>query len=444
MSTTKEHKSLEAEKALISALLSDPQAMTEVSSLKPEMFAEKDHQVIFRTIKEMFSNGEPIDLVTVIQRLPDKYFQYVSEISDICLSSIHIKAHAKIIKDHYRKREYVSILNGAIGELDKAGADPQAIKDLVTKSLNTDDDEDNDIISSQDSLSLWVDNIEAKKRGDKEVEIFTTGIDEIDQIAKLKRGKVVVIGGRPGHGKSILAKTIAMNNAMQGKPVLMVSLEMNDQEQNNRAISELTGIHYNKFEDCTLLCEQDMSKIAAEAEKLATAKLFYTKSFNMTVSKIRTSALKLKARAGLDLVIVDYLQLITPEDKNIIREQQIEEISRRLKLLAGELEICVVLLIQLNRECEKRSGIDKMPILSDGRSSGTIEQDADIVIFSMIPAKYGIEKLHEIPLTENMILLRIAKNRQGRTLPFTIAEFNGETVSIRSNPNLYRQGIAGI
>ena len=419
---------LTTEAAFLSSILANPIAIVKCQDIQPEMFYHAKNKKIFMIMMELFKKDIPVDLIEINKRIEDDELKdYLIEISDIVYTDANIEMYQKQVIDYYRRRKNILLLDETMKNLYQNENYDEVMENLIN-SYVTEINSENEIISFDEAMQETIDKIENRDNSN----IIKTGLYDIDDVLKIKPGKLILIGGRPSHGKSILAKEIAINNIKDDKSVLFVTLEMDFAEQVERIFSTESNVDYENIQNKKGLSSEDTERIIETCEKLEGKNLYFTKNFNMSVAKIKAQALKLKAsKAGLDLIIVDYLQLIQPEDKKIIREQQVAEISRSLKLLCNSLNVAIVLLTQLNRKCEERHGADKMPQLADLRESGAIEQDADAVIFTMCPAKYGIEKINDISIDENVILLRIAKNRQGRTKNYMQFYFNGKQVTIK-------------
>jgi replicative DNA helicase len=241
-----------------------------------------------------------------------------------------------------------------------------------------------------------------------------TGIGDFDTYMKgFQAGQMVVIAGRPAQGKSVLATQIALTNALHHRPVLMFNLEMSGEEMVGRIIAGELGINSEIIANRDLHPYQ-LQQIEKRQDILDDIPLYIDERTSHTINSIRSVARKYKRQHGIELILVDYLQLIGEEkDRGENREQLVARMSRSFKILAKELEIPVIILSQLSRESDKRT--NKEPQLSDLRESGAIEQDADVVIFVHRPETHGIETFDDGSSTHGCIVVKVAKRRNGPT-----------------------------
>lgn len=243
---------------------------------------------------------------------------------------------------------------------------------------------------------------------------ISTGIGDFDAYMKgFQPGQMVVIAGRPGQGKSVLGTQIALSNAVQGRPALMFNFEMSGEEIVGRIIAGELGINSESIANRDLYPTQ-IDEMVARRDMLDGLPLFIDTKTSHNINSIRAIARKYRRQHNIGVLVVDYLQLIHEDkDRTENREQVVARMSRSFKVLAKELEIPVVILSQLSRESDKRA--TKEPQLSDLRESGAIEQDADIVMFTHRPETHGIETFEDGTSTAGMMLLKVAKRRNGRT-----------------------------
>ena len=241
-----------------------------------------------------------------------------------------------------------------------------------------------------------------------------SGIADFDLSLKgFQAGQMVVIAGRPGQGKSVLATQIALHNAINGRPVLMFNFEMSGEEIVGRIIAGELGINSERIANREL-SEYQIRQVTERHDLLDGVQLYIDPDTSHTIASIRSLARKYKRQHDIGLLVVDYLQLIGEEkDKGENREQLVARMSRSFKVLAKELEIPVIVLAQLSRESDKRT--TKEPQLSDLRESGAIEQDADVVMFVHRPETYGIETFSDGTSTHGCVMVKVAKRRNGPT-----------------------------
>ncbi len=418
------HYSTDLERAIIGICLLEKEAFGRVYSLiETQCFYHNAHQVIFDTIKNMYVNGLPIDILTVndflqrikgiktINKTETAYF--LTRLTNDVTSSANLEYHSYVVKTMWMEREVITLTSSG----DKLqGNTRDKIKELQDKLYElqqktvTHDWAD----MSQLMVELYQHQTLMKESGGLGL---STGIKEIDiENGGFHPGQMVVIGARPSVGKSALAGSIALHAAKNKQKVGIISLEMSNTEiaarlaaiDTNTDFSVLyRGLYRDEYQT-----QQVYDKIGNHTSQLP---IYVTDKTNVNVVEIRSKADKLKSLHGLDLLIIDYLQLIdVPEMHNRTRENEISKVSRYTKIMAKELNIPVVLLCQLNRESTKRHGDARYPQLSDLRESGSIEQDADVVLFLHRDYMIGIPANEDGSSTEFQADLVVRKWRNGK------------------------------
>lgn len=394
--------------------------------LEKNYFYSTGNQVVFETMAEMFKNGLPIDIFTLIDQIKrvkgmgelegvsTDYF--VSRLQNHVVNDTHLEYHCHIIKTLWMEREIINLTHGGLGKLE--GAVPQQFKAIQDKlqSLQTKAAEHDWVDMTQLMVDLYRHQEEMKLTGGIGIK---TGFKSLDrENGGFQKGQLVVIGARPSVGKSAFMGGMAVEMAKEGKTVGIVSLEMSNTEIAARLASYDTNTDfgvvyrglYKDMEDAHRLYE----KIGASTSTLP---IYVSDKTKVNIPEIRAKAEKLKSLHGLDCLYIDYLQLVNAigGSYNKNRENEIAEMSRGCKIMAKELDIPVVLLCQLNREVTKRKGEDKYPQLSDLRESGAIEQDADVVMFLHSDFMSGLEQDEQGNSTERQADLVIRKWRNGRS-----------------------------
>jgi len=394
--------------------------------LEKNYFYSTGNQVVFETMAEMFKNGLPIDLFTLVDQIkrvkgmgelegvPTAYF--VTRLQNHVVNDTHLEYHCHIIKTLWMEREIINLTHGGLGKLE--GAVPQQVKAIQDKlqSLQTKAAEHDWVDMTQLMVDLYRHQEEMKITGGIGIK---TGFKSLDrENGGFQKGQLVVIGARPSVGKSAFMGGMAVEMAKEGKTVGIVSLEMSNTEIAARLASYDTNTDfgvvyrglYKDMEDAHRLYE----KIGASTSTLP---IYVSDKTKVNIPEIRAKAEKLKSLHGLDCLYIDYLQLVNAigGSYNKNRENEIAEMSRGCKIMAKELNIPVVLLCQLNREVTKRKGEDKYPQLSDLRESGAIEQDADVVMFLHSDFMSGLEQDEHGNSTERQADLVIRKWRNGRS-----------------------------
>lgn len=424
---------VEAEEASLGAALLNEIALTEVTEiLEPEDFYPERHQIIFRAMLDLMCQGKPADLVTVRARLDEAgKLARVGGASAISLlvdsvPDVGNAAHyaALVQKQATRRalalvgRELEHSASSADELLDKTLSELLALSGRTTRDLAR---------PIGEAASRVVEEALDLASGNREAVALETGIRTIDERVVIRPGKVVVVAGGTSSGKTSLAMQIGLHQATIGKRVLVFSLEMAREELAARLLASKTGVPINRITAGGLLSQNQRAELVEASDDLKALPLIVDGSVDLTVSDLRARARHQQVRDGLDLVIVDYLQLLTAMAKGRSREQEVGEISRGVKLLARALNVPVLLLSQLSRRHleEKRA-----PELRDLRESGAIENDADIVLLIHRP---DIEKPHAE--------LLIRKQRQG-PLGKVRLRFDGPTTRFSSMNSLDEYGSA--
>ena len=388
-----------AEQALLGAILSNNLALEKVENfLEPEHFSSKINGLIFKTLKNLISNDQIADLNTLKVFLEnDSDFisnggiSYLLKISENSISIINSKQYGELIYDLFIRRKLIDLGTDLINDSYSNYQEQNSniiIENTESNLYNLTNDGDTQKGPKQfdDILSLTIEYAEKAYKKSDEVVGLKTGLNDFDKkIGGLHKSDLIIVAGRPSMGKTAFATNIASNicnkKSKENKTnVLFFSLEMSSEQLATRILSELSQISSEGIRTGNL-SKTDFEKIVIASEKLKDLSLFIDDSPALTISSIRTRSRRLKRKKGLDLIIIDYLQLISGESKNLNdnRVKEISDITRGLKAIAKELNIPVVALSQLSRKVEERE--EKRPQLADLRESGSIEQDADLVVF---------------------------------------------------------------
>ena len=419
-------QALEIEEAVLGALMLEKDALsTVIDILKPESFYKDSHQEIYKSIQILFNNSEPVDILTVTNQLKsDGKLEfaggayYITQLTSKVNSAANIETHARIITQQAIKRELIRIASEVHRDAYEDTIDVFDLLDRTEQSL-FDVSETNIRRNYADMRSIMkeaMDELEARKHHKDGLTGVPSGFTNLDRITNgWQKSDLIILAARPGMGKTALVVSAMRNAAVDfEKPVAIFSLEMSSVQLVNRLISAEAELESEKIKKGNLV-EFEWEQLVHKTAKLTSAPIFIDDTPALTIFELRAKSRRLKAQHDIQLVIVDYLQLMSGDmSKNSggNREQEIASISRALKNLAKELEIPVVAISQLSRAVETRGG-DKRPQLSDLRESGSIEQDADLVIFLYRPEYYGItEDENGIP-TASMAELIIAKHRNG-------------------------------
>ena len=429
--------SLEAEQAVLGSILIDPSCITQVLILvKPEYFYLPQHKTIFTIMQEIDALGGKIDPLIVLEKLKNEKVyddangkQYLLQLSQLVPSTENVEAYSKIIREKFYIRSLINVSKSIIDEASSSTEQAdillesaeQKIYDIRQGRVTKGPARIGDIIVNE-----VYDKLQKLSSADKDqYKGFTTGFIDLDKaITGLNRSDLVIIGARPAMGKTSLALNLARNTAMMGKKkVLFFSLEMTKEQLAQRVLSTEARVESTKMRTGNI-SPDEWAKLATATSLLSNCELYFDDTSNMTVSEMKSRIRRLR---DVDAVFVDYLQLMKSGSRVESRVQEVSEITRNLKLMAKDLNIPVVVLAQLARTTEGR-GKSHKPQLSDLRESGSIEQDADIVIMLYRDEYYAGEK-DDQPDEErpaiNEAEFIISKNRHGPTTTVKVA-WNGD------------------
>lgn len=430
--------SLEAEQAVLGCILSEPESISQVTILlKPDYFYLPQHRAIFIIMQEIDSVGGKVDPLIVLERLKnDKVYDdaagknYLYQLAQSVPSTENVESYCKIIREKFYIRSLITVSKDIIEDsvstdtsadllLDSA---EQKIYDIRQGRVSKGPTKIGDIIVNEvyDKLQkLSSDNKEQYKGA-------PTGFVDLDKVTTgLNKSDLVIVGARPAMGKTSFALNMARNVAMKGKKVLFFSLEMTKEQLAERVLSTEARVLSTKMRTGEI-SDEEWPRLATATALLSQCELYFDDTSNMTVPEMKSRVRRLR---DVDAVFVDYLQLMKSGGRVESRNQEVSEITRNLKLMAKDLNIPVVVLAQLSRSTEGR-GKSHKPQLSDLRESGSIEQDADIVIMLYRDEYYGSEKEDDDEPEEekpavNEVELIVSKNRHGPTTTVK-AMWNGD------------------
>jgi replicative DNA helicase len=412
------------EEAVLGAIMLEQNALNNVIDiLQPEVFYKEAHQKIFAAIHGLFESSDPVDILTVTQELKKRGdldlvggAYYISMLTNRVASAANVEYHARIVLQKYLQRELIRISSQIIKESYEDTHDVFDILDRAEKELFA-VSETNLRRNYEDMHSLVkeaIKQIEGAKNQEGHISGIPSGFSALDRVtAGWQRSDLVVLAARPGMGKTAFVLSMARNMAVDfKKPTAIFSLEMSGVQLVTRLIASETGLEAEKLKRGQLE-QYEWQQLNARLGNLTGAPLFIDDTPALSIFELRAKCRRLKAQHDIQLVIVDYLQLMSGgTDNRGNREQEISNISRSMKSLAKELNIPVITLSQLSRAVETRGG-SKRPILSDLRESGAIEQDADMVLFIYRPEYYGLTEDEQGNSTEGLAQLIIAKHRNG-------------------------------
>ena len=408
-------QSIEAEQSVIGAMIIDKSAIAQVfEKLNEDDFYRDGHKVIYKAIREMYAKDMAVDLVTILEYLKttdmlDKAggVTYISELSSSVPTTANLSSYIKIVEEKSTLRKLIKASTSIIEESYNSGGDVEKVIDLAQKKVF-------DIAEKKDSKEYEALS-DVLERGFLEIErLFNnrgaitgvgSGIKDLDaKTSGFQKGDMVLIAARPSMGKTTFALNIAEHAALrEGKSVVIFSLEMSKEQLAYKLLCSEANVDMLSLRTGKLTPE-DWDNIARASGPLASAKIYIDDTAGVSVMEMRSKCRRLKMEYGIDLILIDYLQLMSGSGES--RQQEVAEISRNIKAIAKEMECPVIALSQLSRAPEQRA--DHRPMLSDLRESGSIEQDADVVMF-LYRDEYYNKETEEKGIGECII----AKQRNG-------------------------------
>jgi replicative DNA helicase len=413
-------QNLDAEKSLLGAVLIDEEVLADVTEhLTAKDFYEKRHATIYGAMMRLYERHKPVDLLTLTDELKKKdeleaigSASYLTELTNYVPTAAHAEAYAEMVATKAVRRRLIK----ASADISELGYDEDTnVQELLEKAEAelfsvSDQSLKQDLVSLENILTESFDRMEELHRNKGALRGVRTGWRDLDNMtAGLQKSDLIILAARPAMGKTTLVTNLAYNVATVAKrPVLFFSLEMSKEQLVDRMLADASGVDAWNIRTGNL-SDEDFSKLSEAMGEMAEAPIYLDDTPGLSVLEMRTKARRAAHEAPLGLIIVDYLQLMQAagrSDGN--RVQEVSEISRGLKLIARELNVPVIALSQLSRSVESRS--PQIPQLADLRESGSIEQDADIVMFIYREAYYNPETERE-----NVTDLILAKHRNGPT-----------------------------
>ncbi|HHU63270.1 MAG TPA: replicative DNA helicase [Clostridiales bacterium] len=411
--------SMEAEQSVLGCMLLSKEAVSRAAEvLKPEDFYHEGHKEIFEAMLDIYEEGEPVDLVTLTERLRMRNsidavggITYITNLSTFVPTAANIEYYIKIVEEKSILRRLIKLNTQVIEYSYSGGLDIDQLLDMAEKGI-FDISQRHSVRGFTPIQDILLDNfnrIEQLYKDKSKITGIPTGFPDIDyKTSGFQPSDLILIAARPSMGKTAFALNIAQYAALHAqKSVAIFSLEMSKEQLVNRMLCSEANIDSHRMRTGNL-DENDWPRLAMAVGPLAKAPIYIDDTPAISVLEMRSKARRLKLERGLDIIIVDYLQLMQGRGRADNRQQEISEISRSLKALARELDVPVVALSQLSRAPETRN--DHRPILSDLRESGAIEQDADLVMFL-----YRDEYYNPDTDKKNIAEIIIAKQRNGPT-----------------------------
>ncbi|HYW94144.1 MAG TPA: replicative DNA helicase [Bacteroidales bacterium] len=416
-------QALELEEAVIGAIMIERDAILSVLDiLKPESFYKESHQTIYRAIVNLSMNEQPIDILTVTEELKRTEeleevggALHITQLTDRVASAAHLEFHARIVAQKYIQRELIRVSSEIQSKAYDESIDVDELLDFSEAQLF--EIAEGNIKKETTRINLLIKDAihqieEASKREDS-LSGVPSGFTKLDRLTSgWQRSDLVILAARPSMGKTAFVLSMARNMAVEHKrSVAVFSLEMASIQLVNRLIVSETELPSDRIRNGRLE-PWEWEQLDYKIKNLVEAPIFIDDTPGISVFELRAKCRRLKNLYDVEIIIIDYLQLMTgPSDKGS-REQEVSNISRSLKGIAKELNVPIIALSQLNRSVEMRTG-NKRPQLSDLRESGAIEQDADLVLFIHRPEKYGIDQDEEGNSLKGIAEIIVAKHRNG-------------------------------
>ncbi|CAM4081026.1 replicative DNA helicase [Helcobacillus massiliensis] len=417
---------LEAERGVLGGMMLSKDAIADVvERVRSGDFYRPAHELIYEAIIDLYGRGEPADLLTVSDELSKRGelqriggSAYLADLIDMVPTAANAGYYADIVAERSTLRKLVEAGTRIVqlgyategGEVDAVVNEAQAQIYAVTERGASED-----FVPLAETIEETVDTIEAVQGRGGEVSGIPTGFQQFDELTQgLHGGQMIIFAGRPAMGKTTLGMDVLRSASIHnGKTSVIFSLEMDRTEITMRLLSAEAQVPMSRMRDGTM-DDRDWQNLARAMGRISDAPLFMDDSANMTLMEIRAKCRRLKQKHDLQLVVIDYLQLMSSGKRVESRQQEVSEFSRALKLLAKEIEVPVIAISQLNRGSEQRT--DKTPMMSDLRESGSIEQDADLIV--LIHREDYYEK--ESPRAGEADLI-VAKHRNGATATIPVA-----------------------
>ena len=416
------------EESVLGALLLDQKALNDtIEMLHVEYFYKPEHQMIFKAIHRLFELSQPVDMLTVIERLRlDGELEaaggayYVSQLTNHVVSAAHIEYHVRVLSEKFIQRELIRISTEIISSAYDETTDVVELLDTAEQRLMDINDQNfrTDYHSMESLVVAAREQIKSIQESESGCAGLPSGFNELDRLtAGFQPGTLIILAARPAMGKTAFALSMARNMALDyHKAVAFFSLEMTGNELAMRLIAGEAQIENNRLKKGDKLQPWEQEQLAIKTQPLKDAPIYIDDTPGLTIFELRAKCRRLKQKYDIQMVFIDYLQLMSAGgelSRNGNREQEISTISRQLKTLSKELGIPVLAMSQLSRAVETRGG-DKKPLLSDLRESGAIEQDADIVMAIYRPEYYKITNDEKGPTAGKADIL-LLKQRSGST-----------------------------
>lgn len=415
---------VEVERAVLGAMLIDNEAVSKVIEvLRDEAFYDPKNRTIFKAMLSLYESSEPVETLTVFEELKKRGedqtaggASYVTRLSNDVSSAANVEYHARVVLEKWILRKLISASNSIAESAYNGSEDVFDLLDAAESKIFEISEQGvkESFKSMERAVKEALELIEAIHSKKHSAVAVSSGFLELDNmLGGLQKSDLIIIAARPSMGKTAFAMSLARNAAIDhNTPVGVFSLEMTTIQLATRLISSEARINAHSIRTGKFKAEEG-AKISRTVHKLTKAPIYIDDTAGISILELRAKSRRLKNEHKIELLIIDYLQLISPSAYMDSREREIAMISRSLKALAKELKIPVIALSQLNRGVEGRG--DKKPMLQDLRESGAIEQDADVVMFLYRPEYYQITQFPDGSTTEGMAEVIVGKQRNGPT-----------------------------
>lgn len=411
--------SVESEQSILGSILLDKDAIITVAEIiRPEDFYKEAHKVIYESMIALNNKSEPIDIITLTEQLKSSGhlndvggISYLTSLSTVVPTTSNVKFYTDIVKEKSVLRKLIKASNDIIQlGYEKSTKIEDVLEQAEKKIFDISQEKTSDDFKPINQVLMdTYDMIEQLYTNKSDVTGVTTGFRDLNKkINGFQRTDLILIAARPAMGKTAFSLNLVQNAAIKGSAsVAVFSLEMSKEQLVQRMLSSQSSVDLKKIKTGTL-GDSDWPRLIDAMAVLSDTKIHIDDTPGIKISELRSKCRKLKIEQGLDLILIDYLQLMEGDGRNESRQQEIAQISRSLKILAKELNCPVIALSQLSRAPEQRA--DHRPMLSDLRESGSIEQDADIVMFLYRDEYYNADSE-----SKNICEVIISKNRHGET-----------------------------
>lgn len=412
--------SIEAEKAVLGAILKDPNALNLISDktrLESEQFFLETHRRIFQSMLDLDVLNEPADLITVANKLKNDDSGeaigpgYLVDLTESCPVTHNIDYYASIVKNSFFRRKVIDACNVTIQQAKATEGSIGSFVDVVEKAfldITNEQDKAGGLVIGRDVLADTIKELEKRIESDEEITGVSSGFHDLDAITGgWQKSDLIIMAARPGMGKTAMALNWFLNAVKAGKTCAFFTLEMSKEQLMERLLSSEGRVDSSRMRKGDLT-DDDLNRLSAAGRNIHKydTKISIDETPSITLSELRSRCRRYHKEHGLDMIMIDYLQLMGSNGKSDNREREVSEISMGLKALAKELGVPVITLAQLNRGPDART--DKRPKTSDLRESGSIEQDADLILFIYRDEYYNPNSEHA-----GKAELILAKNRHG-------------------------------